>query len=172
MSISIRTQIRWPVLTFILTCALFLVTPATAVIEETQFDDPILEQRYQDLIAELRCLVCQNQNLADSDADLAKDLRRKTAEMLRAGDSDEEILEYMRERYGDFVLYRPPFNLSNAILWIGPFLLLFLVAVVLLVRIRRRQLSAAQPKTDELGDEQRQKIRELLENEIHNDHSQ
>lgn len=153
----------WHTLKVLITSLLLLHTPAQAVIEETQFDDPQLEQRYQDLIAELRCLVCQNQNLADSDADLAKDLRRKTAEMLRAGESDQAILEYMRERYGDFVLYRPPFNLGNAVLWIGPFVLLFLVAVVLLLRIRRQQTASSAIDDSAIDSEQRRKIRDLLE---------
>ncbi len=73
---------------------LLMATPVVAVIEQVEFDDPALETRYYDLIAELRCLVCQNQNLADSDADLAKDLRRKTLEMLEAGQSDQQILDY------------------------------------------------------------------------------
>lgn len=109
------------------------------MIEQQSFDTELQEQRYKDLIAELRCLVCQNQNLADSDAPLAKDLRRKTAEMLRAGKSDQEVRAYMRERYGDFVLYRPPFTLSTAILWLGPVIFAITVIVLLVVRIRRRQ---------------------------------
>lgn len=101
-------------------------------IEERQFESEQLNQRYQKLIKELRCLVCQNQNLADSDASLAKDLRSKTAEMLKANKSDQEILEYMSERYGEFVLYRPPVNKSTSLLWFGPFVLLILVLFFLI----------------------------------------
>ncbi|MBT8115561.1 MAG: cytochrome c-type biogenesis protein CcmH [Arenicella sp.] len=136
-------------------------TSSHGVIEAVEFEDPVTEQRYQDLIAELRCLVCQNQNLADSDAALAKDLRRKTAEMLRQGMSDQEILGYMSERYGDFVLYRPQFTAVTALLWVGPFVLLAFSVWAILVPVRRRQ---AEDKNSEVLDEdQRKKIKDLLE---------
>lgn len=134
-----------------------------AVIEAVQFEDTTSEQRYRDLIAELRCLVCQNQNLADSDADLAKDLRRKTAEMIKAGKSDREIVDYMRTRYGDFVLYRPPFNRATALLWVGPFVLLLLAGFIVLRMIRKN--GNKQPGgTAQGGDEATlNKVRSLLE---------
>jgi len=93
---------------------------AYANIEAYRFDDPDKEARYRVLIAELRCLVCQNQNLADSNAELAQDLRRQTYEMVQKGSSSEEVITYMVQRYGDFVLYRPPFRPSTALLWAGP----------------------------------------------------
>lgn len=133
-----------------------LVLPATvpAAIEEIyRFDDPAKEDRYHKLIDELRCLVCQNQNLAASNADLAKDLRRKTYEMVRAGKTNEEIVAYMVQRYGDFVLYRPPFKATTAMLWIGPFLLLIL-GVVILLTIIRRQSRVREPELSS-GDKQR-----------------
>lgn len=133
-----------------------------AAIEERQFEIPEHNERFKNLIAELRCLVCQNQNLADSDASLAKDLRDKTAEMLIAGKSDQEILDYMSERYGEFVLYRPPFNLVNAILWIGPFLILVIVVIMLRRNIRLQQTNANNDKTS-AEEAQRQKVRKLLQ---------
>ena len=126
-------------LALLLLLSLLLTTPVKAVVEQVTFNNPAIEARYYDLIAELRCLVCQNQNLADSDADLAKDLRRKTLEMLSAGQSDQQILDYMSDRYGDFVLYSPPLNSSTALLWLGPFLLLFGAACAILFSIKRRQ---------------------------------
>ena len=111
--------------------------PVPAV-EPRSFPSPELAERYRGLVEELRCLVCQNQTIADSDADLARDLRDKVDELLRAGRSDEEILAYMVERYGNFVRYRPPFDPATAILWLGPFVLAGVAVVFLLVRIRRR----------------------------------
>jgi len=113
-------------------------------IEVHQFDNPVDEERYKKLIAELRCLVCQNQNLADSNAELAQDLRRKTYELIRSGKTDEEIINYMVERYGDFVLYRPPLKTTTALLWVGPFVILGIGVVVLLKVIRRRRREAAE----------------------------
>ena len=133
-----------------------------AVVEQVEFADQQTADRYKDLIAELRCLVCQNQNLADSDADLAKDLRRKTAEMLRAGKSDQDILDYMRDRYGDFVLYRPPFNSMTAILWLGPFILLLMVVIGIVIYIRHRQQHELLKPTHANDEEQRTKVRNLL----------
>ena len=87
-------------------------------------EDPVLEQRVMYLANELRCLVCQNQTIADSQADLAVDLRNQVREQLKQGKSEEEILAYMVERYGDFVRYRPPMKMQTLVLWVGPFLLL------------------------------------------------
>jgi cytochrome c-type biogenesis protein CcmH len=102
-------------------------------------DDPALETRVQRLAEELRCLVCQNQTIADSHAGLAIDLKNQIREQLRAGRSDAEILDYMVERYGDFVLYRPPVKATTLLLWAGPFLLLAAGALVTVVAVRRRK---------------------------------
>jgi len=91
-----------------------------------------MEADYNQLIKELRCLVCQNQNLAESNADLAQDLRRETYEMLKAGKSQQQVIEFMVARYGDFVLYRPRFKPSTYLLWLGPFLMLLLVITLVL----------------------------------------
>jgi cytochrome c-type biogenesis protein CcmH len=118
---------------------LLLTFAAQAKVEVLEFETPEHEERYNNLIAELRCLVCQNQNLADSNAELAVDLRRKTYEMVSKDKSEKEIASYMVERYGDFVLYRPPLNSYTLLLWTGPFIIL-LIGVSLLIRtIRRRR---------------------------------
>ena len=118
---------------------LVIAFSAPAKVEVLEFESPAHEERYNKLIAELRCLVCQNQNLADSNAELAVDLRRKTYELVSKDKSEKEIASYMVERYGDFVLYRPPLNSNTLLLWVGPFIIL-LIGVTLLIRtIRRRR---------------------------------
>ncbi len=153
----------------LLTCALALFALAyapqsAAVIEAVEFENPKLEARYRSLIDDLRCLVCQNQNLAGSDAPLAKDLREITANMLKSGASDTEIKTFMRERYGDFVLYEPPFNAATAFLWLGPFALLLAVLVGLIINIRRRQNEELLKPTHAMNDGERVKVRNLLHN--------
>ena len=125
-------------------CLLIWLSPAQASIEAYQFESSQMEADYNQLINELRCLVCQNQNLAGSDADLARDLRRETYEMLNQGKSQQQVVDFMVERYGDFVLYRPQFKSTTYLLWLGPFLLLLCVLVFLI----RRLLSAAKPEVD------------------------
>ncbi len=132
------------------------------VIEATEFDTKMEEQRYKALIDELRCLVCQNQNLSGSNAPLAKDLREITASMIKQGSSDNEIKEFMRARYGDFVLYEPPFNLSTAFLWLGPFALLLLVFIGVLLNIKRRQQDELFKSAHAKSDTEQIKIRNLL----------
>jgi cytochrome c-type biogenesis protein CcmH len=101
--------------------------------------DPKLEARMMAIAAELRCLVCQNQTIADSHAELAQDLRNEIRTMLSKGQGEREIMDYMTQRYGDFVLYRPPFKTSTALLWVGPALLLALALGTLMLVLRRRQ---------------------------------
>ena len=117
------------------------VAPVQAAIEAYEFDSPQMEADYNQLINELRCLVCQNQNLSGSDADLAKDLRRETYEMLQQGKSSQEVVDFMVARYGDFVLYRPQFKASTYLLWVGPFGLLLLVLYLFVRRLRAREES-------------------------------
>ncbi len=109
--------------------------------------DPKVEARLKSIAHELRCLVCQNQTIADSDAPLAVDLRRQTRVMIAAGKSDDEIRSYMVERYGDFVLYKPPFNAATAFLWVAPGLLIVggLAGLALMIRRRRDAMAAAAP---------------------------
>ena len=118
---------------------------ANATIEAYQFDDPVKEARYKKLIEELRCLVCQNQNLADSNAELAQDMRSLTYDMVKRGASEEEVVTYMVDRYGDFVMYRPPLRSSTYLLWAGPFIIL-VSAVVVLINIIRRKGREAVPE--------------------------
>ncbi len=136
---------------------LFYSVPLLAAIEAYQFETPEMEADYNQLIYELRCLVCQNQNLADSDADLAKDLRRETYEMLQEGKSQQQVIEFMVARYGDFVLYRPQFKSSTYLLWLGPFLLLVIVLVIVVRRLR----AAAKPV--EIDADALEDARKLLE---------
>ena len=137
------------------------VVPATAAVEILDFDNPTDEARYKRLIAELRCTVCQNQNLADSNAELARDLRNKVYTMIRDGKTDEEIYAFMVQRYGNYILYRPPLKTSTALLWVGPFLIMGVgVAVLLNVVRRRRRMAAEVVEEDRLA-----RARELLEQE-------
>jgi cytochrome c-type biogenesis protein CcmH len=124
---------------------LLLAAPLLAQ-EPLVFEDAAQEARYNDLTLELRCLVCQNQNLADSDAPLAQDLRREIYEMMMAGQTDEQIKTFMVERYGDFVLYRPPMQGNTIALWVLPIVLLLFGAVIVFftVRNRNRKLAAQQ----------------------------
>lgn len=101
-------------------------------------DDPVLEAQMMRISEELRCLVCQNQTIADSHAELAVDLRNQVRDMLRAGKSEKEIKDYMVQRYGDFVLYRPPVKATTTLLWVGPFVLLIAGLMVLLFKLRQR----------------------------------
>ena len=101
-------------------------------------DDPVVEERLKRLAVELRCLVCQNQTLADSDAPLAEDLRREVRGMIVKDMSDEEIIDFLVSRYGDFVLYRPPLKATTTLLWVGPFVLLVGSGIALMVALRRR----------------------------------
>jgi cytochrome c-type biogenesis protein CcmH len=112
------------------------------------FPDPVLQARYERLIHDLRCLVCQNESIADSNAGLAADLRREVREMLRAGKSDQEILAFMTDRYGDFVLFRPPFVARTWILWLAPALLLVAGAWIAARIVRQRQRLAREDADD------------------------
>jgi cytochrome c-type biogenesis protein CcmH len=113
---------------------------------------PEQARRYQQLTQELRCLVCQNQNIADSNAPLAADLRAQVYAQIRAGRSDEEIKTYAAERYGDFVLYRPPFKAATVLLWLGPLLLVALALAVAALHLRRSRAAAAAPAPAPDGD--------------------
>ncbi len=105
--------------------------------------DPATARREHELALQLRCLVCQNQTIADSNAPLAADLRNRVREQIAAGKTDREIIDYMTARYGDFVLYRPPFKATTALLWLGPLLLLVAGAVIALRVVRSRRAAQA-----------------------------
>jgi cytochrome c-type biogenesis protein CcmH len=119
------------------------VAPAVHAIDtQPAFDDPALQQRYERINRELRCLVCQNQTIADSNATLATDLRREVRELIAAGRTDDEIREFMIERYGDFVLYRPRMTATNFLLWGAPVILLAIGAIAVVRVVRRRSKEA------------------------------
>ena len=126
-------------------CLLILLLLCTCALAQPGALAPEHEQRYYSLLDELRCLVCQNQTIAESDADLAKDLRDEVKKMLQAGATDSEITEFMVNRYGDFVLYRPPVKPRTWLLWFGPlvFLVIALVVLTQVVRKHKRTGSAA-----------------------------
>ena len=116
---------------------------ALAIDSEPPFPDPTTQARYEHLTHELRCLVCQDETVADSNADLAADFRRQIHAMVAAGKTDAEIKGYMVQRYGDFVLYKPPVQPSTALLWIGPFVLLLIALAVVMMVVKHR---ARQPE--------------------------
>ena len=117
----------------------FLVAPALAIQPDEILEDTVLEERARVISKELRCLVCQNQSIDDSDAPLARDLRVLVRERLQAGESDEKVIEFVVARYGDFVLLRPPVKASTLALWISPIALLIVGGIFLLTRFRKQK---------------------------------
>jgi len=144
-----------------LLAALLLALAGAAFAQSSEIakPDPIVEERLKGLAEELRCLVCQNQTIADSNAPLAVDLRQQIRAQIAQGRSDDQIRAYMVDRYGDFVLYNPPMRATTVLLWAGPFVLIALGIGIFLRVIRRRPASA--PST--VGDAQRGEIEALLE---------
>lgn len=138
---------------------LMSVTPALAVQPDEMLKDPALEARARTLSAELRCLVCQNQSIDDSDASLAHDLRVLLREQLQQGKSDAEALQFLVDRYGDYVLLKPPFKASTMLLWLLPFGVLLVAAAFLL----RRRPQAATPAEAPLSDDERKALAKQLE---------
>jgi cytochrome c-type biogenesis protein CcmH len=117
------------------------------------------ENRIRNLEEKLRCLVCQNQTLADSNAELAADLRKQVRDQVATGKSDAQIVDYLVQRYGDFVLYDPPFKMTTLLLWIGPFALLVTALLVLVATLRRRRRAAAEPM---LGPDDKRLVERVL----------
>ena len=139
-------RIKQGLLGILLACALPALAnetasvPADALTEaRPAADDPVIEQRMVNLAADLRCLVCQNESLAGSHADLAEDLRREIRGQMKAGKNDKEVIEYLTTRYGDFVLYRPPFKPVTYLLWLGPALFLCIGGGAWYMTLRRRR---------------------------------
>ena len=135
------------IIAFLFLCVSLM--PAHAVNPDEVLSDPALEERARDLSAKLRCLVCQNQSIDDSDAELAKDLRVIVRERLVAGDSDEAVIDFIVARYGEFVLLHPRFAAHTWLLWVSPFVLILLGGVSLFVMQRRRPQSTASALSDE-----------------------
>ena len=123
-----------------LLCALLVTSQAYARFETHDFSTPQMEADYNQLVQELRCLVCQNQNLADSNAELAQDMRLLVYKMLNENNSKDEIVDFMVLRYGDFVMYRPPVKSSTFLLWFGPILFFLLAAFVVFSYVRRQKV--------------------------------
>jgi cytochrome c-type biogenesis protein CcmH len=140
---------------------LFYLFTSIGALAQAPADDAALERRVQALSEELRCLVCQNQSLADSHADLAIDLKNQVREKFKQGASEKEVIAFMTERYGDFVLYRPPMKATTLLLWFGPALLLVAGLIALFLRLRRRAAVAAEPA---LTAEERARAAALLDN--------
>ena len=141
--------------------AMLLCLAAAAWAEEARplADDPLLEQRMIRLSEDLRCLVCQNESLAGSRADLAQDLRREIREQMHAGKSDAQVIDYLTQRYGDFVLYKPPLKPVTWLLWFGPFALLIGAAWGFYAFLKRRGAKVAE---ETLSEEERERVEALL----------
>ena len=133
----------------VLVVAMLVGGSALALSPDEILADPVLEQRARDISAGLRCLVCQNQSIDDSDADLAKDLRVLVRERLVAGDSDEAVRQYLVDRYGEFVLYKPEVSGSTWLLWFGPLVLLLAGAAVIFRLVRKRSGTATEVAADD-----------------------
>lgn len=140
---------------------LWLPFAALAGVAQPMADDPALEQRMIALSENLRCLVCQNESLAGSHAELAEDLRQEIRVQLRAGKSDKQVIEYLTQRYGDFVLYNPPVKPLTWVLWFGPFALLIGAAGGLYAYIKRR---GSRPVDEPLSEEEKRRVADLLGN--------
>jgi cytochrome c-type biogenesis protein CcmH len=152
---------------FFARCALLAVllacAPAHAVEPDEILNDPALEARARRISQELRCLVCQNQSIDDSNAALARDLRVLLRERLKAGDTDPEVFAFLAARYGEFVLLRPPFNTHTVLLWLAPFLLLAGASLALVSRARARSRRADGAALAPLSEVERRRLDRLLE---------
>ena len=161
--IAMRTTMR-ALLCRILVCAAVAFTmaaPARAVQPDEMLPDPRLEQRARALSQHLRCMVCQNQSIDDSEAPLAKDLRLLVRERLKAGDSDPQVIDYMVARYGDFVLLKPRFSWQTVVLWLTPAIVLVVGGVGLLIGLRRRRSLAAAAAPPPLTPAEERKLAEI-----------
>ena len=143
---------------------LLVISINSYAVDSRQLSDPKQQENYETLTKELRCLVCQNQSIADSNAELASDLRRQVYEMLQQGKSEQEIIRFMTDRYGEFVLYKPAFAGKTSLLWIAPVVFLFMGLMMVFFVIRRKR-AAAKVQVDalEINTEKQKKVRNLLE---------
>lgn len=142
----------------ILLIGLFLTLSAVAGTEQFEFETSEQEARFISLSTELRCLVCQNQSLADSNAGLAQDLREEVYKLLKEGRTNQQIIDFLVSRYGDFVLYDPPLKLGTLMLWFGPLFILIFAGVVVFGMIKKQ----ATETVTELSEQQRDKLEQLL----------
>ena len=141
---------------------LLVISINSYAVDSRQLSDPKQQENYETLTKELRCLVCQNQTIADSNAELASDLRRQVYEMLQQGKSEQEIIRFMTDRYGEFVLYKPAFAGKTSLLWIAPVVFLFMGLMMVFFVIRRKR-AAAKVQVDalEINTEKQKKVRNL-----------
>jgi cytochrome c-type biogenesis protein CcmH len=146
-------------LTFVLILFVSLLTVSNAQVVTVS---PEYEERYEHLLSELRCLVCQNQTVAESPADLSNDLRIEVKEMLERGATDQEVLDFMSDRYGDFVLYNPPVKPRTYLLWVGPFVLLIGAVMYALLLVNKRSKTVVDK---DLNDSEKQRLKNLLDKE-------
>jgi cytochrome c-type biogenesis protein CcmH len=165
-----KLAVLWLPLTFL------LAMPGQAVIDAYEFEDEVMRQRYLAFIEEMRCPKCQNQNLAGSDSPIASDLRRELHRLLMDGRSDKEIVDFMVDRYGDYVLYRPKVQRNTLVLWGLPLLLLVFGGLLVAVTLRQRRRSAlgaeGQPQDEGQQEAQQQRLQELLEQARQRDQEQ
>lgn len=145
--------------TLVFALCMVLAWPAAAVQPDEVMDDPALEARARALSAELRCMVCQNQSIDDSNAELARDLRVLVRDRIRAGDTDEEVLDYVVSRYGEFVLLKPPMSARNALLWATPVIVLLGGGILAFVDLRRRRAAGA---ANALSEEEEARLSHIL----------
>ncbi|SDY37172.1 cytochrome c-type biogenesis protein CcmH [Allochromatium warmingii] len=147
------------VLTVLPLVAALLTPPAQSfTLEEFRFDDPARSAEFRDLISELRCVVCQNESLAGSQAGVAQDLRKEVYRLMQEGKSRQEVIDFLVARYGDFVLYEPPLKASTLVLWFGPFLFVGFGAYLLVRTLQRKK---AEPEQD-LSAAERARLQQLL----------
>jgi len=153
--------VTWRSTLAVLLLALTLAAPAGAIEPQEQLADPALEARARTISQELRCLVCQNESIDDSNADLARDLRRIVRERLTAGDTDDQVVGFITARYGDYVLLRPPLRAGTLALWFGPVVLLVAAIIAMTLRWRRRAKAVPAP----LSSEEDRRLARLLDEE-------
>ncbi|MFQ5563387.1 MAG: cytochrome c-type biogenesis protein CcmH [Parvularculaceae bacterium] len=143
-----------------LSAATLIASPARAVEPDEVLSDPVLEERAREISRQLRCVVCQSQNIDDSNAPLAKDMRILVRERIMAGDTDEEVIDYLVERYGDYVLLNPPVQSNTLVLWAAPGLALLGAAAIALFYLRRLRTA---PSPAPLSEEEERRIDEMLD---------
>lgn len=150
---------------FAVLAALLIAQPVLAKEAAPLAEDPAVEKRLTNIAEELRCLVCQNESLAGSQADLAKDLREEVRGLIKTGKSDEEVKDFLVSRYGDFVLYRPQVKPTTYVLWAGPFVLLLIGIVVLVSFLRKRSKQVEQIEDEPLSEADRKRAEALLKDD-------
>jgi len=143
-------------------CGLLAASGLAYAIVDVELRDVGDEPRFNELSNVLRCMVCQNQSIADSNAELARDFRNQVKEKINAGQTNDEIVDFMVDRYGDYILYKPPFNMATALLWLGPFLLV-IIGFIIIFRIFKRQ--GRGPDEDTTDSEQQARLKAMLDDE-------